>query len=257
MHLRVELVKLERTVVLRARKPEPEVHELGLPRLVAVVHRPNLRNRHVALVYYREEVVRKVVQQALWRGTRRTARERTRIVLDAVAVSELPHHLHVVLRALLEALRLQKLPLRRKELQSLVQFGLYPRESRLELVLAHHELLSGRHDSGGHRDSALAGQRVKLADGIHLVAEELDAYRLGFVGGEDVDYVAPHAERPRGEVVVVADVLRLDETREKRGPAARLLSRLYTHRQIAVFVRLAQSVYAAHRRDDYNVPPAD
>ena len=257
VHLRVEFVEGQRTVVLRAGKAEAELDELRLARLVAVVHRAYLRDGHVALVDDGEEVVGEVVQQALRRGARRAAGERARVVLDSVAVAELAHHLDVVLGALLQSLRLKELPLRRKELEPVRKLRLDARECRLELVLPHHELLRRRDDRGGHGDTALPGERIERADGVYLVAEELDSYRLRLVRGEDVDDIAAHAERARGEVVVVSRVLRLDEALEERVASAGRIAALDPHGEVAVFVALAESVDAADGCDDDDVAASD
>ncbi len=56
-----------------------------------------------------EEVAREVVEQGERRGALRAPVEDPRVVLDAVAVAELAHHLHVVLGALAQAMGLEHL----------------------------------------------------------------------------------------------------------------------------------------------------
>ena len=107
--LALELLEAERAVVLRARQAEAVVHELLLARLVAVEHRAELRHGHVGLVDDREEIVGEVVEQTFGRFAWGASGERTRVVFDAVAVTELTHHLDVVLRALADTLRLDVL----------------------------------------------------------------------------------------------------------------------------------------------------
>src|SRR6185295_16159084 len=95
---------------------------------------------------------------------RPTAGEVARVVLDPVAVADLPQHLEVEQRALLEPLRLQEAVSRPEERQAL-----------------------------------------DAMDGLDRVAEQLDAQRHALGGHrEDLDDVAPDAERPAVEVVVVA-----------------------------------------------------
>ena len=75
VHLLLELREAERAVVLGAGEAEAVVYQLLLARLVAVVHRAQLRNGHVRLVDDREEVVGEVVEQAFGRLARGAAGE--------------------------------------------------------------------------------------------------------------------------------------------------------------------------------------
>ena len=210
----------------------------------------------MAFVNDRQEVVGEIVDETLARRAGGTSRKRTRIVLDAVAVAELAHHLDVVLGPLPQALRFQELVLRGEELESVGELGLDAFERRSELVLAHHELLRRRDDRGRHRHAAFARQRIEFADAVDLLAEELDADRLRLIGRKDVHDVAADAEDPGLKADVVAHVLGLDEIGDEFGASARRAD-LHLHRQLAVFVGLAQAVDAAHGRDDDHVLTGD
>jgi hypothetical protein len=107
------LLELERPVVEGRREAEAVLDERPLARLVAVVHRPHLRDRLVALVDDREVVRREVVEERRGRLPRLAAGEVARVVLDPGAVPDLAHHLEVEARPLLEALGLEQLVLRR------------------------------------------------------------------------------------------------------------------------------------------------
>ena len=63
----LELLKLQRTVVFRAGKPEPVIHQSGLAGLVSVVHGAKLRQCHVGLVDDDQEFIREIIQQCLGR----------------------------------------------------------------------------------------------------------------------------------------------------------------------------------------------
>src|SRR5574344_1718924 len=256
IHLRVKLVERERTVVLGARQTESEFHELFFPRLVAVVHSPDLRNGHVALVDDREESFGEIVDEALRRAAGGAAGQRTRIVLDAVAVAELAHHLQVVLGPFLQSLRLEELALRLEVHEALGKLRLDPAVSGRQLVLAHHELLRRSHHRRRHRDAPLAGQRIQRRNRVDLVSEELDADRARLIRGEDVQHVAADAERARREVIVVPDILRLDQLRNQLR-ARDALSGLELHRKVPVFVRLAETVDAADGRHHDHVLARD
>jgi hypothetical protein len=106
-----ELVERLRPVVHRGRQPEAVVDERALARPVALEHRADLRHGLVGLVDEADEVLGEVVDEAVRPVAGVAAVEDPRVVLDAVAEAHLPQHLHVVLRALAQAVGLQELAL--------------------------------------------------------------------------------------------------------------------------------------------------
>ena len=88
------------------------------------VHAVDLRDGLVALVDEEQEVVREVVEQRVRRRAGGAAVHVAGVVLDAVAVADLPHHLDVVAGPLLQPLRLQELAPVAEPLQPLVQLCL-------------------------------------------------------------------------------------------------------------------------------------
>src|SRR5207248_3454761 len=95
-----ELVEAQRPVVERRGKPEAEIDERLLARAVALVHAADLRNGLMGLVDEDDEVRREIVEQGVRGRARRSAVEDARVVLDAVAETELAHHLEVVFGSL-------------------------------------------------------------------------------------------------------------------------------------------------------------
>ena len=100
-----------RAVVERAGQAEAVVDERLLARAVALVHAADLRHGLVGLVDEADEVLGEVVDQAVRPVARAAAVEDPRVVLDAGAEAHLAQHLHVVLRALAQAVGLQQLAL--------------------------------------------------------------------------------------------------------------------------------------------------
>ncbi|MCB0011177.1 MAG: GDP-mannose 4,6-dehydratase [Anaerolineales bacterium] len=99
-----------------------------------------------------------------------------------------------------------------------------------------------------------AAQRIDHADRVDLVAEELDAHgAIGLVRGQHLDDVAPHAEGPAMEVVVVSLVLDRREVREEAIPGD-FLADFGPDEHSRVGFGRADSVDARHRRDDDHVP---
>ena len=62
-HLGLELFKLERPVVERARQPKTVLHQRGLARTVAVVHAAELADQHMGLVQKHHRVLGQVIGQ--------------------------------------------------------------------------------------------------------------------------------------------------------------------------------------------------
>ena len=107
--LAVELLPAQGSVVPGGREAEAILDQGVLARHVAGIHAVELRDRLVRLIDDDQEVVREVVQQRVRRRAGPAAVQVPRVVLDAVAVADLAHHLDVVARALLQPLRLQEL----------------------------------------------------------------------------------------------------------------------------------------------------
>ena len=209
---RHELVERLRAVVHRAGQPEAVVDERLLARAVALEHAADLRHGLVRLVDEAEEVVGEVVDQAVRALARAAAVEDPRVVLDAVAEAHLPQHLHVVLRALAQAVGLEQLALGLELGAALVELAPDLLDRGLDRPLLD-VVVRRRPD----RDvlevvgDELAGERVEVLQALDLVAEERRPERRLGVGREDLERLAAHAERAAPERRVVARVLDRDE----------------------------------------------
>jgi hypothetical protein len=180
-----------------------------------------------------------------------------RVVLDPVAVADLPQHLHVEQRPLLEPLGLEEPPARAEEAEPLPQLVGDARERLLELRRRRHVVAGGvdprlRDHAGGG-----ALERVEGHEPLHAVAPELHPERLRLRGdGEDLDDVAPDPERPAAEIVVVALVLHGDERPDERVPV-HLLADLDRHVHPVIGLGLPDAVDARHRGHHDHVPPLE
>ena len=99
------------------------------------------------------------------------------------------------------------------------------------------------------------GQRVHLADAVHLVAEKFhaDGHAVG-VGQVDLHNVAAHAELVADEVDVVALVLQLHQA-PRQLVAAHLHPGADADDHAAVIDGIAQAVDTGHAGHDDHVPP--
>ena len=208
----VPLFEFERAVVLTRRQAEAVVAERDLARAVALEHRADLGDRHVAFVDDEQGVFGQVFEQGRGRLAGRAAGQVAAVVLDPGADTGRLHHLQIESAALLQALGFEQLAL---ALQLL--------EPQAEVVLDVLDRLHDRRLGGDvvgvgvevgllQLGRLLPGQGVDFPDALDFVAEERQAPGAVLeVGREDLDGIAPDAEGAALEADVVAPVLQLDE----------------------------------------------
>ncbi len=206
------LFKPQGTVVQGRGQAETELDQGFLARPVAFEHRADLRNGHVRFVDHQQRIRRQVVEQRRRWIAGVLAGEMPRVVLDAVAVADLSHHLQIELSTLRQALRFHQLVL-------LVQ--LFEADLQLRLDRVHrrqHALAGGRVMGLGidgiahHLAQAFAGQRIEHADLLDLAFKQLDAHRFAVrFGREHIDHFAAHAEGAAVQLEFVAGVLQLGQ----------------------------------------------
>ncbi len=215
-----------------------------------------LRHGDVALVDDEQIVVGEVVEQRERRLAVVAAVDVHRVVLDAVAVPDLAHHLEVVLRAHPQALRFEQLVVVLEPLQPLLEFD-FDLGHRLGHTLGTGDVVGGREDVCALQFAQLlAGQRVDRGDAVDRVAEHLDAQHRRLVGRMHLDGVATHPEVAAAERHVVAVVLHVDETTQD--VAHVVVDADVEVEQIApVLLGIAHAVDARHRRDHDHVAPGE
>ena len=162
----------------------------------------------MALVDDQHGVVRQVIVQGRRRLAGTAAGEVAGVVLDAGAVADLQHHLQVEDGALLQALGLHQLVVLPQQVEAVLEL--------------HLDLLDGAEDGlprgrvvglgkdGVARDLAqhLAGEGIEQGEGLDLVVEQLDSYRLVVrLRGIDVDHIAAHPVASPVQLHLVALVL--------------------------------------------------
>ena len=251
----LEFVKLQRTIVKGARQAEAVLHQGGLSGPVPVVHGPHLGQGGVALVDEQHKVLGEVVQQSVGRRTHRPALDHPGVVLDARAVAQLLHHLHVVHGALLDALGLHQLVLAVEVGHPLLQLLVDLLDGGVHLLLGG-DVVGGRPDGNVVQPpDGRAGDHVDLAEPVNLVAEELhpDGGVLP-IGRPHLHRVPPDPESVALKGHIVAPVpdghqpleqfLPLDDHANPQG-----------HHHGREILRLTQPVDAGHGGHHDHVPP--
>ncbi len=182
-----------------------------LARAVAGIHAAHLRQRHVRFVDEEQPVFRKEVDQAPGRRAGLATGQVTRVILDAVAVTDLAQHVKVVARAHLEALRFEQLAVALEVAQALVELRLDRNDRAPQLLLGRDEMLRGKDEQFVLALDVFARHQVHDVDRFDLVAEEGNPVDQLFLDSHELQGIAAHPERSADEVEVVAPVLHVDE----------------------------------------------
>ena len=180
--------------------------------MVAAVHAPHLRQGDVRLVHKQQKILWEIVQQRVGTAAGRAAGEHAGVVLDALAETDFGQHLHVVVGALHDALRLDQLIVCFKVGHPLLHL-VADLDKRLLHLLPRHNVVGRRVDGFvGDNVLDLPCDDVDLGDSVDLVAEKLNPHGgVARIGGKNLHHVAAHPELVAGEVDVVALILQLHQ----------------------------------------------
>ena len=203
-----------------------------------------------------DEVVGEVVDQRERVRARRPALEDARVVLDPVAEAELLEHLHVVLGALADSMRLEHPALRLEPAHLLLELVPDLVDRALDRRRRGHVLGSGPDREIVELREHLAGERVEMRDRLHVVTEERDPVRGLRVRRLHLDDIALDPEAPALKHGVVADVLRGDQL-PQRLLAVVLLPHVQDQHPVLPLVRRAEAVDAGDGGDDDDVAARD
>ena len=98
-HLRyshIELVERERPIVVSGLHTESVPNEVFLSGKIPVVHRPNLRNRHMAFIDKHQKVLGKVIKQGKGGLPRISSIEIATVIFNTTTIPDLSHHFQIV-----------------------------------------------------------------------------------------------------------------------------------------------------------------
>ena len=251
----LKLLEFQGAVIIGAGQAEAVLHKAVLAGVVAVVHGPHLGQRHMALVHEQQKVVREEVQQGHRRRAGGPVGDDAGVVLNAGAIAQLRHHLHVIFGPLADALRLHQLIVFRKIPDLFLQLLPDLPEGFIHLILGGDIMAGGIDGHVVQNPVHAAGQRVKIADPVDLISEKFhtDGVVL-IIGGVNLHRVAPDPEHVALKGDVVALVADLHQTAQQLVPVP-LCPHAEGHHQFRKIVRLAQTVDAGHGGHHDHVPP--
>ena len=179
--------------------------------MVAAVHRPDLRQGDMALVYECDEIIREIVDEAERPFSGGAAVKISGIVLDTRTIAHLLDHLEVIFHPLLESLCLKRLAYALEILHLLYQVVLDEADC-LDCLLFRGDEVLCRVD--GHLVQVFyygPGHRIYQGDPLHLIPEELYPHRFVGAAEEYVEGVAPYPERASLEISLGTAVESVDQ----------------------------------------------
>ncbi len=100
----IELVEVQRTVVICRGQTEAVVDKSLFSSAVARAHGAYLGQRDMALVHYQKKIVGEVIQKRVWNASRGASCQYSGVVLDTLAEAYFLEHFNVVIGTLGNAL---------------------------------------------------------------------------------------------------------------------------------------------------------
>ena len=249
----LKLREIERPIIQRRRQAESVVNQALFSRLVARVHRPHLRNRHVRLINNHQKVLWKIIHQRIRRRSRFSAGQHARIVLNAAAKADFFHHFHVIARALLDALGFDKFFVFLEPCHALFHLFTNFLYRRLHFVFRRDIMRCRINRRVLYLTHAFASQRIDFADSLNFVPEKFHAIRKRVgIYRPDFHSISAHAEAIAFKRDVIALVLNFCQPLHER-----LIRHFHTGAQrndhFFIINRVAQRVNARDRCDNNHI----
>ncbi len=208
----------------------------------------------MGLVHKQQKILREIIQQGIRAAALSSAGQHPGIVFDALAEADFGEHLHVVIGAFHDALRLDELVVCLEVSYPLLH--LLPNlAQRLLHLIPRNDIMGRRIDCHmGDNILHLSGDGIDFGDAVNLVPEKFHPNRrLAAVGRENLHHVAPHPELVSGEIDVVALVLQIHQLSGQLVPLLLHPGPQGNH-HVAVVDWVAQRIDAGHACHDDDIP---
>ena len=243
-----------RPVVDRTRQAEPVLDEGFLTTAIAGIHPADLRDGDVAFIDHAQEVRRKKVVQAIGPLARLAPGQVPRVILDALAGTDLFEHFEIVGSARLETLRFQQCSLDHQFGMAHGQFFADAGQGPFDGRLIDHKVLRRIDVQLVVPAKDLASEGVDGRDLLDLIAEEYHADGTIIVRRPQIDHIAAHAKFTALKGQVAAIVLDRHEAFEKCITLQRL-AHGQDHGEVLIRTRRAEAVNARDAGNDQHIPP--
>ena len=180
--------------------------------------------------------VREIVNQCIWSLPRLKEVDMSRVVLDALAGSELEHHLNIVVGSLLKPLCLEQLAVGLEPVEPLVK--LLSDIGRRPYHVVPVRYIMRRRENADVLPYAchISAYRVDLLDRLNLIAPEFNSYCRLAACRIYIDNISPGPEGAAMEIYVVSLILNICK-RPEQSISLNLLPRPQTDKLIAVGIR--------------------
>ena len=163
--------------------------------IVALVHAPDLRHRHVGFIGKNNGMVGDEFKKRGWRLARRAARQIARIILDPGAAARGLEHFQIEIGALLQPLGFEQFALFDQLVQPLLQLDLDALDGLLHGRARGDVMRIGIDADLSERIGLGPCKRIEFDNGFKLFAEKGKAPGPVFqVGGPQFKSIAPHPE---------------------------------------------------------------
>ena len=200
---RFELLEGQRTVVYGGREAETVIHQVLLAGIVSAIHRADLRNRYVALVYYQKEILREIVQEAEGTLARFPSVEIAGIILDTRTMPQFADHFQIVSDAFVETLGLIRFDLPNGLIDAFLCGDEEVGWINIQFVLFIY---------------ILSRIGIERRNAVDFISPEFNSIRYAVKrldGRENIHRVAIHPETTAREIHFVVDIKRRHKTTEQ------------------------------------------
>src|SRR5947208_14767040 len=172
----------------------------------------------MTLVDEHQRILMEIIEQGRRRLAGHAAGEVPRIILDAMAVANLFHHLQIEKRSLVDPLRFKQASLPFEQRLPTGKLGLDRFDGLLDPRPRHDEMALGINGEAIEHAQFIAGQRIKRAELINLISPQLNSESDALVCRMHLDRVPADTERSAPDVDVVAFVDTPNKLRKNTPP---------------------------------------
>ena len=249
----LKLIKLQRSVIPCRLKSKAVFDKYVFSRLIAKVHTSNLWYRNVGFVYKHQIILGKIIEQCKRRLTGLPSVKVSRIILDALTVANLAHHIYIVHGSLLKPLCLNQLVVFPKLIDFPFKVGLNLVDCFIHILLIGRIMGCGKQHHMRQFAFNVSVYGADLANALYLVPKEY--YSKGFFLSVDREYlndITSNSEYTTRKLNLISLVLHIYEL---SNDMVSVNYHVLTQRKALshIFCGVSQGIDAGYRCDNYYI----